>query len=58
VATLRHVDVIYLMQSHAELDLVFIGDRDQFARSLQQRALLLKDNADGHTMLELAAVQP
>jgi hypothetical protein len=58
VATLRHVDVIYLMQSHAELDLVFIGDRDQFARALQQRALLLKDNADGHTMLELAAVQP
>lgn len=58
VATLRHVDVIYLMQSHAELDLVFVGDRDQLARSLQQRALLLKDGADGHTTLELAAVQP
>ena len=58
VATLRHVDVIYLMQSHAELDLVFIGDRDQLARALQQRALLLKDGADGHTTLELAAVQP
>jgi hypothetical protein len=58
VATLRHVEVIYLMQTHAELDLVFIGDRDQLARSLQQRALLLKDTADGHTTLELAAVQP
>jgi hypothetical protein len=58
VATLRHVDVIYLMQSHAELDLVFVGDRDQLTRSLQQRALLLKDGADGHTTLELAAVQP
>ncbi len=58
VATLRHVDVVYLMQSHAELDLVFVGDRDQLARSLQQRALLLKDGADGHTTLELAAVQP
>ncbi len=58
IATLRHVDVIYLMQSHAELDLVFIGDRDQLARSLQQRALLLKDTGDGHTTLELATVQP
>jgi len=58
VATLRHVDVIYLMRGHAELDLVFIGDRDQLARSLQQRALLLKDTGDGHATLELAAVQP
>lgn len=58
VATLRHVDVIYLMQTHAELDLVFVGDREQLARSLQQRALLLKDSADGHTTLELAVMQP
>ena len=58
IATLRRVDVIYLMQSHAELDLVFIGDRDQLARQLQQRALLLKDTGDGHTTLGLAGVQP
>lgn len=58
VANLRHVEVIYLMQSHAELDLVFIGDRNQLARSLQQRALLLRDSGEGHTTLELAAVQP
>ena len=58
VATLRRVDVIYLMQSRAQLDLTFIGDRDQLTRSLQQRALLLRDSGDGHATLELAAVQP
>ena len=46
------------MQSRAQLDLTFIGDRDQLTRSLQQRALLLRDSGDGHATLELAAVQP
>jgi hypothetical protein len=58
VATLRHVEVVYLMQSHAELDLVFVGDRDQLARALQQRGLVLKDAPEGQATLELAAVQP
>ena len=58
VTTLHQVDVVYLMQSHAELDLVFVGDRDQLARALQQRAVLLKDTGDGHTTLELAGTQP
>jgi hypothetical protein len=58
ITTLHQVDVVYLMQNHAELDLVFVGDRDQLARALQQRALLLKDMADGHTTLELAGTQP
>jgi len=58
ITTLHQVDVIYLMQSRAEIDLVFVGDRDQLARALQQRALLLKDTADGHTTLELAGTQP
>ncbi len=58
VTTLHQVDVVYLMQSHAELDLVFVGDRDQLARALQQRALMLKDTGDGHTTLELAGTQP
>ena len=47
VTTLHQVDVVYLMQNHAEIDLVFVGDRDQLARALQQRALLLKDTATG-----------
>ena len=58
VTTLHQVDVVYLMQNHAEIDLVFVGDRDQLARALQQRALLLKDTSDGHTTLELAGTQP
>ncbi len=58
VTTLHQVDVVYLMQNHAELDLVFVGDRDQLARALQQRALLLKDSGDGHTTLEMAGTQP
>jgi len=58
IATLHQVDLIYLMQTHAELDLVFIGDRDQLTRALQQRALVLKDTGDGHTTLELAGAQP
>ena len=53
LGTLKQVDVIYLMTNHAQLDLVFIGDRDQFARALQQRALLLKDAGDGRVTLEL-----
>jgi hypothetical protein len=58
IATLHQVDVVYLMQTHAELDLVFIGDRDQLTRALAQRALILKDTGDGHTSLELAGAQP
>jgi hypothetical protein len=58
IPTLHQVDVVYLMQTHAELDLVFIGDRDQLARALQERALILKDTGDGHTTLELAGAQP
>ncbi len=54
VATLKHVDLIYLMRGRAELDLVFIGDRDQFVHSLGQQALLLQDSADGRTTLSLA----
>jgi hypothetical protein len=55
VGTLRQVEVIYLMRNKAELDLVYIGDRDQLARALQQRALSLRDGGDGRTILELAA---
>jgi hypothetical protein len=54
LGTLKEVDVDYLMTSHAELDLVFVGDRDQFAHALQQRALLLNDTGDGHVTLEFA----
>ena len=54
LGTLRGVDVVYLMTNHAELDLVFVGDRDQFARALQQRALQLQDSGDGHVTLEIA----
>ena len=52
VGTLKEVDVVYLMTNHAELDLVFVGDRDQFSRALQQRALTLQDAGDGHVTLE------
>jgi hypothetical protein len=59
VGTLRHVDLIYLMRGRAELDLVFIGDRDQLARALGQQALLLQSSADGRTTLSLAGgIQP
>jgi hypothetical protein len=59
VAAVRRVDIIYLMRQRAELGLVFIGDRDQLARALQQRAMILKDAGDGHATLELAgAAQP
>jgi len=54
LGTLKQVDVVYLMTNHAELDLVFVGDRDQFSRALEQRALLLKDAGDGHVTLEFA----
>jgi len=55
IGTLRRVDVVYLMRSQAELALTYVGDRDQLARALQQRALALKDNGDGHTLLQPAA---
>ncbi|HSY85278.1 MAG TPA: DUF2066 domain-containing protein [Verrucomicrobiae bacterium] len=54
VATLRHVDVVYLMRGRAELDLVFVGDRGQLAQALGQQGMLLQDTADGHTTLSLA----
>lgn len=54
LGTLKEVDVEYLMTSHAELDLVFVGDRDQFAHALEQRALLLKDAGNGQVTLEFA----
>jgi Uncharacterized protein conserved in bacteria (DUF2066) len=55
IGTLRRVDVVYLMRSRAELALTYVGDRDQLARALQQRALTLRDSGDGHTLLEPAA---
>jgi hypothetical protein len=54
VATLRHVDVVYLMRGRAELDLVFVGDRGQLAQALGQQGMVLQDTADGQTTLSLA----
>ncbi len=54
VATLRHVDVVYLMRGRAELDLVFVGDRGQLTQALGQQGMLLQDTADGQTTLSLA----
>ena len=54
VATLRHVDVVYLMRGRAELDLVFVGDRGQLVQALGQQGMLLQDTADGQTTLSLA----
>jgi hypothetical protein len=54
VGRLRHVEVVYLMRSHAELQLVFIGDRDQLAQALSQQALLLQNGPDGRDTLSLA----
>jgi hypothetical protein len=54
VATLRHVDVVYLMRGRAELDLVFVGDRVQLAQALGQQGMVLQDTADGQTTLSLA----
>jgi hypothetical protein len=54
LGTLKQVDVVYLMTNRAELDLVFVGDQDQFSRALQQRALILKDAGGGHVTLEFA----
>lgn len=54
LGTLKEVDVVYLMTNHAEFDLVFVGDRDQFSHALQQRGLTLQDAGDGHVTLEFA----
>jgi hypothetical protein len=53
VGTVRHVDVVYLMRSRAELDLLFTGDRNQLAGALAQQALLLQDTPDGQSTLTL-----
>jgi hypothetical protein len=54
VGRLRHVELVYLMRSHAELELVFFGDRDQLAQALGQQALLLQNGPDGRDTLSLA----
>jgi len=54
VATLKHVDVVYLTRGRAELDLVYIGDRGQLQHAMSQRALSLQDAPDGRAALSLA----
>jgi hypothetical protein len=52
VATLRHVDVVYLMRGRAELDPVFVGDRGQLTQALGSRACC--SGHGGQTTLSLA----
>ena len=54
VGTLRQVELVYLMRGRAEMNLVFLGDRDQLARALGQQALVLQNSADGRATLSLA----
>ncbi len=58
VGRLRHVELVYLMRSRAQLELVFVGDRDQLAQALGQQALLLQSGPDGRATLSLAGAQP
>ena len=54
VGRLRHVGLVYLMRNRAELELIFVGDRDQLALALGQQALLLQSGPDGRDTLSLA----